>query len=148
MLDLLSLQLMERTHRPLGYLKNMLILDLFLELLRQRIQSAHFLGRKELRLGVVLRRDSLHPCLKVDLPLVDGQPRWLAAFLKLLHRVLLQRIKLYLVLTLLQFREGLIERIVFFHNAQLAHFLHHIRSLLQEMTEDVRVVRSQVLAFF
>lgn len=129
-LDLLSLQLMQRTHRSLSYLKNMFILYFFLEFIRQRIQSAHFLRSKELRLGVMLRRDSFNPSLKVDLALINSQSRWFAAFLKLLHRLLLKRIELDLVLTVLQFGEGLIERILFFHHAQLTDLLHHIRSLL------------------
>lgn len=84
-LDLLSFQLMQRTHRSLSYLKNMLILYFFFEIFRQRIQSAHFLRSKELRLGVMLRRVSLDPSLKIDLPFIDGQPRGFAAFLKLVH---------------------------------------------------------------
>lgn len=145
-LDLLFSQLMKRAYRSLSYLENMLILNFFLDFLRQRIQPAHFLGSKELRLGVMLRCDSLHPSLKVDLPLIDSQPRWFAAFLKLFLRLLFKRIELYLELTFLQFGEGLIERVLLLHHAQLAHLLHHIRSTLQELTEDVRVMRCKVLA--
>lgn len=146
-LDFLSFQLMQRTHRSLSYMKNMLILYFFLEFFRQCIQPAHFLRSKELGLGVMLRRDSLDPSLKVDLPFIYSQSGWFAAFLKLLHRLLLKRIELDLVLTLLQFGEGLIERILFFHHAQLTDLLHHIRSLLQKMIEDMRVMWGQVLAF-
>lgn len=81
-LDLLSLHLMHR--KGWSLLKNMFILYLFFEFFRQLLQSAHLLRSKELRLGVMLRGDCLDPRLEVDLPFVDGQPRWFAAFLKLL----------------------------------------------------------------